>query len=93
MQHPFDNPEIAAASQLRGRVGQAEKPPVLAAPHHRIPLHAPSRAAPGRFRMSSARSQRAKWQQVATGASPAAHVPATTGCHPHVPGPRPGAIR
>ena len=49
MQHPFDNPEIAAASQLRGRTGPVFRVPVSAANVEFKFEDAPCRPAPGRF--------------------------------------------
>ena len=82
MQHPFDNPEIAAASQLRGRTGPVFQALVPAANVECKSKDAPCRPAPGRF----------CWRVFATGVLLAAQSPATLGCHPHAFGHPPEAI-
>ncbi len=52
MQHPFDNPEIAAASQLRGCTGPVFQALVPAANVECKSKDAPCRPAPGRFCLS-----------------------------------------
>ena len=73
MQHPFDNPETAAASQLRGRTGPVFRAPVPAANVEFKSKDAPRRTVPGRFCLPV----------FAVGQRLVAQPPAVFGCHPH----------
>jgi hypothetical protein len=90
MQHPSHNPETADASLLRGRVGPQVTPtPFSIHPASVRPV--PHRA--GAFLYARDARLGACTPPFAAGLALAAQFPATTGCHPHVSGHRPGAIR
>ena len=85
MQHPFHNPETADASLLRGRVGPQVDPTSFSA--------RPVSHRAGAFLYVRVTHLSACTPPFAAGLALAAQFPATTGCHPHVSGHRPGAIR
>ncbi len=93
MQHPFDNPETADASLLRGRLGrQSSAPSPVASKPTPTPRAAQRRGGfVGAVGTDAAASTRSI-THFASSSQLLVQFPATLGCHPHASGRMSGAI-